>query len=382
MRDLHWIADHNAEVRAVWDSFWSGSPLRTPVYLGVGTQFFINHDDLNPGGALSFERYATDAEAMLDLQLRATAWRGEHLAAVCDEPAGLPDEFVVKVDLQTYDDASFFGAPLQFLPGQVPDTLPILEGDRKNLLFDRGLPDPLYGGFYSQAHILREKMADLIARRKTFLDRPIRMDPFGHYTEGPLTVATALRGNALWTDLYDDPEYVHRLLDFITTAIIARIRAHRRFFGLEEVAPDLFFADDAIQLISNKALKEFLIPVYRKLKAGVTYAEQVKVHLCGDASRHFKTLRDEVGVNRFETGFPIDLAAMRRILGPEVILEGGPNIMFLHDASPQEVAAESRRILDSGVREGGRFILREANNLAPRTPLDNLAAMYAEARKG
>jgi hypothetical protein len=30
--------------------------------------------------------------------------------------------------------------------------------------------------------------------------------------------------------------------------------------------------------------------------------------------------------------------------------------------------------------EGGRFILREANDLAPGTPLDNLAAMYHTAR--
>ena len=31
-----------------------------------------------------------------------------------------------------------------FLPGQIPDTPPILAGDRKNALFDAGLPDPLH----------------------------------------------------------------------------------------------------------------------------------------------------------------------------------------------------------------------------------------------
>jgi len=44
------------------------------------------------------------------------------------------------------------------------------------------------------------------------------------------------------------------------------------------------------------------------------------------------------------------------------------------------VAAETRRILSSGVMEGGKFILKEANNLAPRTPMANLQAMYDVCR--
>ena len=40
------------------------------------------------------------------------------------------------------------------------------------------------------------------------------------------------------------------------------------------------------------------------------------------------------------------------------------------------MADRTRDILTSGIMEGGRFILRDANNLAPRTPEANLAAMY------
>jgi uroporphyrinogen-III decarboxylase len=54
--------------------------------------------------------------------------------------------------------------------------------------------------------------------------------------------------------------------------------------------------------------------------------------------------------------------------------------MLLHDGSPDTVRAEVQRILDSGVCVGGRFVLREANNLAPHTPFANLAAMYETAR--
>jgi hypothetical protein len=34
-----------------------------------------------------------------------------------------------------------------------------------------------------------------------------------------------------------------------------------------------------------------------------------------------------------------------------------------------------------GITHGGRFILREANNLSPRTAVENVAAMYEAARE-
>jgi uroporphyrinogen-III decarboxylase len=57
-----------------------------------------------------------------------------------------------------------------------------------------------------------------------------------------------------------------------------------------------------------------------------------------------------------------------------------PTAIFLQQAAPEEVRAETERILNSGSCDGGRFVLREGNNLAPGTPLSNLEAMYAMAR--
>ena len=142
------IQEHNAEAKEIWDAFDVGTPIRPPVALGTGTQFFIYNDDLNPGGAVDWERYCTDADTMLDFQLRAAAWRAEHIAPYCDDPIGMPpnrEAWLVRIDLQNFDEAADLGAPVMFLPGQIPDTPPILAGDRKNALFDAGLPDPLTG---------------------------------------------------------------------------------------------------------------------------------------------------------------------------------------------------------------------------------------------
>ncbi len=372
---------HNEEARAVWEAYRAGDPIRPPVILETDTRFFILDDDFNTRQAVSFESYSHDASTMMDFQLRAAAWRGSHIAPFCDDFVGVPESFTVKVDMQRYFDAAHFGAEIEYLPGQTPDTKPLLEGDRKNLLFDLGLPDPLTGGAFAHAHRLYADMVERIDSGFLYEGVPVDIAPFGVATDGPLTVATNLRGVELYTDLYTDPEYVHRLLDFIVEGTIARIKAHRDFFGLPERSETWFYADDAVQMISTEMVGEFVVPVHHALNDALTKADRVAMHLCGDASRHFKFLRDELGVYSFDTGFPIDFSQLRDEVGPEVEILGGPRVPLLLHGSPAEVSAETERILKSGIQKGGRFILREANDLAPRTPVENMEAMYETARR-
>jgi len=373
--------EHNEEANLVWEAFNAGLPIRPPVHLGTTTQYFIFNDDLNPGERVSFEAYSTDAETMLSFQLRSQAWRGEKIAPYCDDQVGVPKEFVVKVDLQNFDEAAYFGAPIMFMSHQVPDTVPIYEGDRKWAFMDQGLPDPLKGGWYEQAHQLYEQMSALVDAAPTYMEKPIRKGPFGIWTGGILTLAVALRGQALLMDLYEDPDYVRAFFNYLVEGTIQRIQSHLAFFDLPVPADEMFFADDAIQMISTAMLKEFLVPAYQTLKNNLTSADQVKIHLCGDATRHFRVLKENLGVNEFETGFPVDFGWLRRELGPDVLIHGGPSVVLLRDGTPDEVRSETHRILHSGICDGGRFVLREGNNLAPGTPFENLAAMYEEARR-
>jgi hypothetical protein len=379
------FTSHNEEAQAVWAAYRAGRPLRVPVTLCADTRFFILNDELNPGERVSFQEYSEDPLLMMDFQLRAAEWRAQHIAPLCDDPAGLPERFAVTVDMQRYFDAGFFGATVEYRAGQVPDTRPILAGKNKNWLFDRGLPDPLTGGIFAKAHHFHEAMVKRLQARFTHRGRPVEFDPSAPLssllgTDGPLTTATNLRGTELYSDFYTDPVYVHQLLDFITEGTIARIQAQRRFFGLPEKAETWAYADDAVQMLSSEMVREFVIPVHRKLKEALTTASRISIHLCGNSTRHFKLLRDELGTYSFDTGFPVDFAWLRRELGPEVEIIGGPRVTLLHDGTPEDVVAETSRILGSGIMEGGRFILREANDLAPGTPLDNLAAMYHTAR--
>lgn len=375
------FTQHNEEVRAVWAAYHAGNPIRVPVLMDTDTRFFIlDNDELNPNEQITFADYSEDALLMMDFQLRAAAWRAEQIAPHCDEQAGLPDQFMVTVDMQRYFEAGFFGAPVIYRRGQIPDTRPMLAGDHKHLLFDQGLPAALTGGVFAKAHLFYAIMAERLQGGFTYLGRPVAFAPFGLITDGPLTVATNLRGLELYTDFYEDPDYVRQLLDLIVEATIARVRAHRRYFGLPAVAESWGFADDAVQLLSTAMVREFILPAHRKLKTALTSAEQIAIHLCGDATRHFKLLRDELGVYSFDTGFPIDFTWLRQELGPEVEIKGGPRVTLLREGTPTQITAEVQRILASGIMTGGRFILREANDMAPGTPIANIAAAYEATR--
>ena len=53
----------------------------------------------------------------------------------------------------------------------------------------------------------------------------------------------------------------------------------------------------------------------------------------------------------------------------------------LGDKGPDQIRKEVKRICESGVMDGGRFVLREANNMAPCTPIENIEAMYAAGKE-
>jgi uroporphyrinogen-III decarboxylase len=172
----------------------------------------------------------------------------------------------------------------------------------------------------------------------------------------------------------------YRLLDFITEATIERMRACRKHLGWPERSKDFGYADDSIALISAEHFREHVLPYHRRLvEAFWTGEGELFVHLCGDVSRHFPILHEELGATHFDTGFPIDLHEMRRKLGPDVLWQGGPPAELLRSGPVEAIESFTRDLL-SGPAKEGRLILREGNNLAPRTPPAHVAAMYEKAR--
>jgi uroporphyrinogen-III decarboxylase len=103
--------------------------------------------------------------------------------------------------------------------------------------------------------------------------------------------------------------------------------------------------------------------------------------LCGDATRHFKKIQEELNVYSFDTGFPIDFGATLDSLSPEAQILGGVHVGTLLNGSPGQIEKAVESICETVKPLSKKFIMREANNLSPKTPLENIAAMYEAVKK-
>lgn len=383
------FAAHNEEVRRVWQAYWQRRPYRVPVTVSGSIRNLFGNPAINDTG-YTFEDFFTSPEAQIRCQLAYQRWQRWNL--LCDQEMGPPQRgWQLAIDFQNSYEAGWMGCPLVFHGNGVPDTREILKEDKRRL-YRLKPPDPPWSGtLLARALEFFEFMHER-CRGMEFEGRPV-LPPAalpGEGTDGPFDLAYKLRGAAeVCIDMMEDPGYFHDLMGFVTDHIIERIRALKRWrWKRFPGSPDegrfqgpYGFADDAIALLSTEQYARFVFPYHCRLVEAFSDGGPVAIHLCGDATRHFRFLRDHLRVMSFDTGFPVDFGALRRELGPEVEVRGGPTVMLLKDGTPETVRQEVRRICATGILEGGRFVLREANNLAPCTPIENVVAFYEAGKE-
>ncbi|NUN98889.1 MAG: hypothetical protein HUU16_22280, partial [Candidatus Omnitrophica bacterium] len=366
------FARHNAEVRALWDAWNAGKPTRVPVIFGFNSRYFMNNPETNPQG-LDFRAYSEDPDLMFDTLLGFVRWRQFNI--LMDAELGLPEKWELWVDFQNYHEAAWLGCPIEYRDGQVPDTSPLFK-DRPEKVMENGIPDPM-GGLLARGLEYYEHFKER-ASREEFLGRPIAIPPPFTGSDGVMTVACNLFGpEFVCTEMARDPDRIRVLFGFINDCTVARMRAWRALTGVPVPQDGFWYADDSIALISTRMYREHVLPHHRRVYAEFGTEKGRFIHLCGNATRHFKTIQEELGMEGFDTGYPVDFGRLRRELGPRARIWGGPRVELLRAGTESEVVEETRRILRSGILDqGGLFVLREGNNLAPGTPHANLEAMY------
>lgn len=382
------FAQHNEEVARVWEAYRKGEPYRVPVSISGSIRNLFGNPELNPTG-YTFADFFENPQAQIECQLAYQKWVRFHL--ICDREMGAPKNgWTLTVDFQNSYDAGWFGCPLRTFGDGVPDTIPILQ-ENKYRLYDLEPPDPLRGNLLGRAMEFFEYMQEKCPHME-FEGLPVRPPATlpGEGTDGPFTAACKLRGTTeVCLDLYEDPDYFHDLMTFITENLIRRMKAIRQWrWARQPHSPDAGqfrrpgwgFPDDAIALLSTNVYREFVYPYHKRLAEEFSDGGPIRMHLCGDATHLFPFLKEHLHVRSFDTGFPVDHGKLRRALGPEVEIHGGPTVMLLKDGTSGQVQDEVKRICQSGVMEGGRFILIAANNLAPCTPIENVRAMYEAAK--
>jgi hypothetical protein len=369
---------HNAEAQEVWQSYHAGQPVRVPMVLTSGPRIWVLDPSLNREG-ITWKQYLQDPAVLYDVTLKHKYYVAHTIPQ--DMEMGIPEkEWDIGIEFGNVYEESWFGCEIIYPEGQIATTRPRYAGANKHEIFERGMPGP-FDGFMDKIFADYEYFLDR-AGREDFHDRPVKVwHPVPLGTDGPLTVATGIRGPELFEDMLADEDYYHRLMSFITEAIIQRILAWRQRLGLELRPVRGWFADDAIQFLSTRTYREKVLPYHRRFFQALYGEGPHNIHLCGNVQRHFLTVTQELNIRALDTGFPINFQTLRSEIGEAVEVQGGVPVSELLSRSPDAITERTRAILQSGVTQGGRFILKEANDLAPCIPLENMQAMYAAVRQ-
>ncbi|MCL2772112.1 MAG: hypothetical protein FWD71_02075 [Oscillospiraceae bacterium] len=372
---------HNEEVNKIWEAYHNGNPVRIPMIIGMNPRMVILDEKYR--GGVTFEKYYNNPQVMLETQLKFRKF--EACDVVYDHIMGIPDQgWQLYPDFQNDVECGWLGAEVKYSDNAVPFTIPFLRDDsKKDMLFKKGIP-ALFSGLLVKALDYYNYFTEKKNEGFTYEGKPINSIWFpGMGTDGPMTVACMLRGTTEFCiDLYEDTEYALELLDYVTEAAIFRTKGLRKYFGQPEKAPAFWFADDSIQLLSCGDYEKFILPFHKKLINELSDGTQKNsIHLCGDASRHFKKIQDELNVYSFDTGFPINFKITLSQLSPETQMNGGVHVNTLLGASPEEIKKAVKNICGDVKPLSKKFVLREANNLSPKTPLENICAMYEAVKE-
>jgi len=377
---------HNEEVRKLWEDYRIKKHKRVPVIIGGSIRNFFENPYLNKNG-YTFYQFYNNPDIHIRSQFLFHKWWRENI--VCDREMGIPEDgWQINVDFQNNYEAGWFGCKLIF-PGDFtpPDTEPILK-ENKYKLYEIERPDPLRGNLLGKAieffEYINEKCKNI-----EFEESPVKgpLTIPGEGTDGPFTVAGKLRGlTEIFFDMIDDEKYFFELMDFVTENIIVRMKEIRKWRmkregKKEEIKTKNFgFADDLIATLSVEKYKYFVFPFHKRIVEEFSDGSPIYMHLCGNAWHLFKFLKENLNVYSFDTGFPIDFTEVRKELGEDVEIIGGPSIMLLQSGKEEDIIKEVKKICESGIMKGKRFIMREGNNLAPLTPVENIKSMYMAAR--
>ncbi len=264
--------------------------------------------------------------------------------------------------------------PGSFQPKKVPTiSRPIIDDWVKLDEFIEKLPDPetdpRFDDLLKQAETARgENRYILFGWWRLFFERPWE-----------------LRGMSdLLMDYYVRPEEVHKLYDALCTVYEGYLQR-----AILEIQPDGFWTSDDLghqtqPFIRPKTFHEFLFPYYKRIgKVLKPHGVHWWLHSCGNNTPLLDDLI-EAGVTVFH---PVQKGTMDEIA---VAKEYGDRITFLagfdvqhilQEATPDQVRAEVRWLIDTFDQPKGGMCIAAGNGIVSGTPFENIRAFLDESAK-
>ena len=194
-------------------------------------------------------------------------------------------------------------------------------------------------------------------------------------------IADYFRGaTGMMKDLFRHKDKLKQVLDkaavFIARMTIANARAanHPIVFIPIHWAPDAF--------MSPKQFEEFWWPSFRRLLLELIDAGLIPMPMWeSDCTRRLEVIKDIPAGSCIYWFERTDMVKAFEVLGDRVALRGNLSPSLLTTGQPGEVDAAVKRLVDEVWRKGGKLILDGAFGIPDETPVANVRAMFAAARK-
>jgi MtaA/CmuA family methyltransferase len=194
------------------------------------------------------------------------------------------------------------------------------------------------------------------------------------WIEGPCGESADLRGiNRLMLDFYDDPDFVHELLDFVVEMEVLFARAQ-----VEAGAELIGIGDAAASLIGPKRYDEFIRPAQQHMVNAIHDTGAIcRLHICGDNRRILPAMA-QLGCEIIDVDSKVPMAAARRAVGPNQVLVGNLDpVRSVYDGTPETICSD---LAACHADAGPRHIIGGGCEIPRGTPLDNFQALVDFAR--
>jgi uroporphyrinogen-III decarboxylase len=255
---------------------------------------------------MDLRQYYSDAYTHLEKQLEIDIYKFEQF----DDDTYLDDQLFIWFGVIT--ELTFFGVKPVFFKsreGWIEDR-PVLENPQD--LETLEAPDFFKSGLMPRIHRFYEEMKELVQGRCTIM--------FPDWARGPFCMAAHLRGlQNLLIDMVTEPEFVHRLMRFVTDARKQWCTQRSEFLG-EPIQKGKFYNDEVdCPTLSPYMYREFILPYEQELSefhGGITYW-----HSCGNSTVFMEEIRTLPQLEMFHVSPWGDLSKAVSVMSPKIALD-------------------------------------------------------------
>jgi uroporphyrinogen-III decarboxylase len=181
-------------------------------------------------------------------------------------------------------------------------------------------------------------------------------------------------------DLYRHRELLLEVVDMMRVNLVRMTIANARASGNPIVFIPIHWAPDAF--MSPKQFATFWWPSFRQMMLDLIEAGLVPMPLWeSDCTKRLEVIRDIPAGKCIYWFERTDLVRAHAVLGDVVALRGNLSPSMMATGTPQQVDAAVKHLVDYVWNRGGKLILDTAFGIPDETPVANVRAMFAAARR-